>query len=83
MIRSEPGADAGVFYRRVTTQSVLDRYLSRSQIDPRQFDVGTKLYRMWRAAGGEQERDAGPFQGAGPGVDGVQRLELAARIAQR
>ena len=54
VIRSEPGADAGVFYRRVTTQSVLDRYLSRSQIDPRQFDVGTKLYRMWRAAGGEQ-----------------------------
>ena len=52
--RGEPGADAGVFYRRVTTQSVLDRYLSRSQIDPRQFDVGTKLYRMWRAAGGEQ-----------------------------
>ncbi len=32
VIRSEPGADAGVFYRRVTTQSVLDRYLSRSQI---------------------------------------------------
>ncbi len=30
VIRSEPGADAGVFYRRVTTQSVLDRYLSRS-----------------------------------------------------
>ncbi len=54
VIRSEPGADAGVFYRRVTTQSALDRYLSRSQISQRQFDVGTKLYRMWRATGGEQ-----------------------------
>ncbi len=28
--------------------------LSRSQISRRQFDVGTKLYRLWRAAGGEQ-----------------------------
>jgi hypothetical protein len=54
VIRSEPGETAGVFHRRVTTQSVLDRYLSRGQIDQRQFDAGAKLYRLWRAAGGAQ-----------------------------
>ena len=54
VIRSEPGADAGVFHRRVTTQSALDRYLNRSQISQRQFDAGVKLYRLWRAAGGAQ-----------------------------
>ncbi len=54
VIRSEPGVDAGVFHRRVTTQSVLDRYLSRGQIGQRQFDAGTKLYRLWRATGGAQ-----------------------------
>ena len=35
VIRSEPGADAGVFHRRVTTQSALDRYLIRGQISQR------------------------------------------------
>ena len=54
VIRSEPGADAGVFHRRVTTQSALDRYLNRSQISQRQFDAGVKLYRLWRATGGAQ-----------------------------
>ncbi len=54
VIRNEPGADAGVFHRRVTTQSALDRYLNRGQIDQRQFDAGAKLYRMWRATGGAQ-----------------------------
>ncbi len=54
VIRNEPGADAGVFHRRVTTQSALDRYLNRSQISQRQFDAGVKLYRLWRAAGGAQ-----------------------------
>ncbi len=51
VIRSEPGADAGVFHRRVTTQSALDRYLNRSQISQRQFDAGVKLYRLWRGLG--------------------------------
>ncbi len=54
VIRSEPGADAGVFHRRVATQSALDRYLSRGQIGQRQFDAGAKLYRLWRATGGAQ-----------------------------
>lgn len=54
VIRTEPGADAGVFYRRVATQSVMDRYLSRAQISQRQFDAGMKLYRLWRAAGSAQ-----------------------------
>ncbi len=52
VIRAEPGEDAGVFYRRVATQSALDRYLTRGQISQRQFDAGLKLYRTWRAAGG-------------------------------
>jgi hypothetical protein len=43
-----------VFYRRVATQSALDRYLNRGQISQRQFDAGIKLYRMWRATGGAQ-----------------------------
>ncbi len=54
VIRSEAGEDAGVFHRRVTTQSALDRYLSRGQIGQRQFDAGAKLYRLWRATGGAQ-----------------------------
>jgi hypothetical protein len=53
-IRSEPGEDAGVFHRRVTSQSALDRYLNRSQISQRQFDAGARLYRLWRATGGAQ-----------------------------
>lgn len=51
VIRREPADEAGVFHRRVLTQSVLDRYLARGQIDRRQFDAGEKLYRLWRAAG--------------------------------
>lgn len=51
-IWTEPGEAAGVFHRRVTTQSVLDRYLKRGQIGQRQFDAGMKLYRLWRASGG-------------------------------
>ena len=54
VIRNEPGADAGVFHRRVTTQTALDRYLNRGQISQRQFDAGSKLYRLWRATGGAQ-----------------------------
>ncbi len=54
IIRSEPGAAAGVFHQRVTTQTALDRYRVREHISQRQFDAGTKLYRMWRAAGGGQ-----------------------------
>jgi hypothetical protein len=51
-IRTEPGDEAGVFYRRVMTQSALDRYLARGQIGQRHFDAGMKLYRLWRASGG-------------------------------
>lgn len=53
-IRAEPGQEAGVFYRRVATQSALDRYLARGQIGQRQFDAGMRLYRLWRAGGGGQ-----------------------------
>lgn len=55
VIRSEPGEEAGVFYRRVATQSALDRYLTRRQISQRQFDAGMRLYQLWRAAGGTHQ----------------------------
>jgi hypothetical protein len=54
IIRSEPTERAGITCRRVMTQSMLDRYAARNQITQRQFDAGQRLYRMWRAAGGEQ-----------------------------
>ena len=54
VIRSEPGEIAGVFHQRVATQTVLDRYRIRDHISQRQFDAGSKLYRLWRAAGGGQ-----------------------------
>ncbi|MFQ5776023.1 MAG: DUF6456 domain-containing protein [Kiloniellaceae bacterium] len=54
VVRTEPGRAAGTFYRRVTTQSALDRYLARDQISQRQFDAGMKLYRLWRASGAAQ-----------------------------
>ncbi len=54
IIRAEPGDRAGVHYRRVMTQSALDRYLAREQISQRQFDAGLKLYRLWRASGAGQ-----------------------------
>lgn len=75
VILSEPGADAGVFYRRVTTQSALDRYLARNQISQRQFDAGLKLYRLWRAVGATQRVTLS----YGPRVEG--RRELSDRQA--
>ncbi len=51
IIQSEPGDEAGVQFRRVMTQSVLDRHLARDQISQREFDAGLKLYRLWRASG--------------------------------
>lgn len=53
-IRIEPADAAGVFYRRVTTQTVLDRYRARNEISQRQFDAGAKLYAIWRAGGAAQ-----------------------------
>lgn len=53
-VRTEPGEAAGTYYRRITTQTVLDRYLVRGQITQRQFDAGQKLYRLWRTSGSGQ-----------------------------
>ncbi|NNG03424.1 MAG: hypothetical protein HKM95_04905 [Inquilinus sp.] len=39
---------------RVRAQSMLDRYWQRRHIDARQFHAGRRLYRQWRAAGGER-----------------------------
>jgi len=50
-VRNEPGECAGVFRRRVTTQTALDRYFVRGQISQRQFDAGMRLFRLWRAGG--------------------------------
>lgn len=53
-VRVEPGEAAGAQYRRITTQTMLDRYLVRGQITQRQFDAGQKLFRLWRMSGGGQ-----------------------------
>ncbi len=38
---------------RVQTQTMLDRYWQRQNIDARQYHAGRRLYRQWRTAGGE------------------------------
>lgn len=40
--------------RRVTTQTPLDRYHSRSQIDQRQYEAGLKFYALYRRGAGTQ-----------------------------
>jgi len=70
VIQVEPAERAGVSYRRVMTQSALDRYLAREQISQRQFDAGLKLYRLWRASGGCQRVIAA----YGPRVQGTREL---------
>lgn len=40
-------------HMRIRTQTMLDRYWTRQQIDARQFHAGRRLYGQWRAAGGE------------------------------
>ncbi len=61
----EGGAAAHV---RVRTQTMLDRYWQRRQIDARQFHAGRRLYRQWRGAGGEPRLIAGyrPLIGGRP-----------------
>ena len=44
---------------RVRTQTMLDRYWQRRQIDARQYHAGRRLYRQWRGAGGEPRLIAG------------------------
>ncbi len=70
IIQSEPGDEAGVQIRRVMTQNVLDRHLTRNQIDRRQFDAGMKLYRLWRASGGSPRVIAS----YGPRVEGARDI---------
>ncbi len=70
IIRSEPGAEAGVQVRRVLTQNVLDRHLSRDQISQRQFDAGMKLFRLWRASGASPRVIAN----YGPRVEGARDM---------
>ncbi len=50
VVTVEGGAEPHV---RVRTQTMLDRYWQRRQIDARQFHAGRRLYRQWRGAGGE------------------------------
>ena len=50
----EAGIEGGaVPHIRVRTQTMLDRYWQRRQIDARQFHAGRRLYRQWRGAGGQ------------------------------
>ena len=76
VIRIEPGETAGVQFRRVVTQSALDRYLAREQVSQRQFDAGMKLYRLWRASGGGQRVTAayGPRVQATPDLTEEQAV---------
>lgn len=69
-IRAEPGEVAGLFVQRVTTQSVLDRYLQRGQISQRQFDAGMKLYRLWRASGSARS----VISNYGPRIDSAKEI---------
>jgi len=78
-IRSEPAERAGVFRRRVTTQTALDRYFARDQISQRQFDAGMRLYRLWRA-GGAAPRVTMSYA---PRVKGGPALSDAQAVAQR
>lgn len=78
-IRNEPGERAGVIRRRVTTQTMLDRYLAREQIDQRQFDAGMRLYRLWRA-GGAAPRVTMSYA---PRVKGGPELSDGQAVAQR
>lgn len=78
-MRNEPSERAGIFRRRVTTQSVLDRYLAREQISQRQFDAGMRLYRLWRL-GGAAPRVTMSYA---PRVKGGPELSDAQALAQR
>lgn len=49
-----PTERAGATAVRVETQTVLDRYLKRGQIDRRGYEAGGRLYGQWRAAGRQQ-----------------------------
>jgi hypothetical protein len=69
-IRTEPGDEAGLFLRRVVTQTALDRYLQRGQISQRQFDAGMKLYRLWRASGSARS----VISNYGPRVDSAKEI---------
>ncbi len=75
IIQSEPGEEAGVQFRRVMTQNVLDRHLARDQIGQRQFDAGMKLLRLWRASGASPRVIAsyGP-RVHGPRIDGARDM---------
>lgn len=70
VIQTEPGEEAGVFLRRVVTQTALDRYLQRGQISQRQFDAGMKLYRLWRASGSARS----VISNYGPRVDTAKEI---------
>ena len=54
VVAIEETMQAGVRRARIKTQTMLDRYLIREQIDRRQFDAGERLHRAWRASGSAQ-----------------------------
>lgn len=43
--------EPGVYYKRVQTCSMLDRYLRMGVVDSRQHDAGQKLYSQWYRSG--------------------------------
>ncbi len=54
VVAVEETMQAGQRRARVKSQTMLDRYLLRQQIDQRQFDAGERLHRVWRASGSAQ-----------------------------
>jgi len=51
VVEYEETIEAGARRARVRSQTMLDRYLQRSQVTWRQFDAGERLYGLWRATG--------------------------------
>ena len=63
-------------HMRIHTQTMLDRYLNRRQIDARQFNAGRRVYRQWRASGGEPRVVANFFGTGGGGEMTDDQAEL-------
>ena len=70
----EETMQAGVYRARVTTQTPLDRYLTRDQITKRQYDAGQRLYADWYRAGSSPHLIGtyGPPTGGEPALTDAQ-----------
>ena len=53
VIELEETMQAGIVRARNLTQTALDRYSLRREINERQYDAGNRLYHQWRASGSQ------------------------------